>query len=462
MKTTILIIISLISVFSYSQTQIPNGNMENWSGINNPTVWNSFSWPFPEINSVVQTNDAYEGEYAAELTTQSTIFGTIPGLITLGNIDIENFSFTGGIEFNDRPTGISYYFKYEPNSTDSMFFAAVLTKWNVTDQKTDTIGFTAYFTGDTYTDYTYLAVPFFYTSEEIPDSLNVIITSSGFSGNAGSSLTIDNIIMEYGAVLSPTISFPAENISSSSFTANWFSIPDAVSYRVDVSEENSFSTFYSGIEDIDTGADTFYTVDVSPGIYFYRTRVFYDPEISINSNTIAVACPTICYDATNITGTNFTANWEAANNATNYYIDVSEDSNFETFVSGYENLSVGNQQSYTISGLNEETLFYYRVRTEYDIYISDQSNSISVTTGVANITTFDTEFSIFRESNNVIVRSHNINDGRISLYDIKGTLLNTGFINNGIINFSVNTPGIYILKYQNSKEVFTKKLSVIF
>lgn len=48
----------------------------------------------------------------------------------------------------------------------------------------------------------------------------------------------------------------------------------------------------------------------------------------------------IALAATNITATGFTANWNPVTEANEYFIDVSQNSNFSTFVNGYNNRPV--------------------------------------------------------------------------------------------------------------------------
>jgi hypothetical protein len=65
--------------------------------------------------------------------------------------------------------------------------------------------------------------------------------------------------------------------------------------------------------------------------------------------------------ATGVGQTSFTANWNAYSGATYYLLDVSESSDFSTFV--YENQIVeAPNTSYVVIGLNSNTTYYYRVR----------------------------------------------------------------------------------------------------
>jgi len=69
--------------------------------------------------------------------------------------------------------------------------------------------------------------------------------------------------------------------------------------------------------------------------------------------------------ATNITATSFTAKWTApaVGTVTNYFLDVSEKSDFSTFV--LQNVDCGNALSYEVTSVLPNTMpYYYRVRAE--------------------------------------------------------------------------------------------------
>ena len=62
------------------------------------------------------------------------------------------------------------------------------------------------------------------------------------------------------------------------------------------------------------------------------------------------------------------------------------DTNVESFVTGYEDLAVGDVTSYQVAGLTQGTTYYYRVRAENSTYnvTSDNSNTITAVTGILN------------------------------------------------------------------------------
>ncbi len=268
---------------TYAQQQVPEGNFENWTG-GEPAPWHNSVFG---MSTATQSSDSYQGEYAAELKSQSFFGQFIPGLITLGEVDAINMTLTGGIPYTDRPTGIRFFFKYMPSGVDTMVFAAFFTKWNAATSSVDTIGGTLFLNSKEYDTYTKMELPFIWASEENPDTANIIITSSGLTGNANSTLLIDSIAFFNGVAISPTFCFAATDITGSSFTAHWLAIPGAISYDIDVSESSDFSSFVSGYENLNV-QDTFKVINVGQGTYYYRVRVNYTEGTSINSNVVEV------------------------------------------------------------------------------------------------------------------------------------------------------------------------------
>ncbi|HXQ73918.1 MAG TPA: Calx-beta domain-containing protein [Pyrinomonadaceae bacterium] len=93
----------------------------------------------------------------------------------------------------------------------------------------------------------------------------------------------------------------------------------------------------------------------------------------------AVPAPT-ANSATGVTNNNFIANWGSSPGATGYRLDVSTNSSFTNFVSGYQNLDVGNAFSRNVTGLTGSTTYFYRVRAYKSTFTSGNSNTVAVST----------------------------------------------------------------------------------
>ncbi|TAF66139.1 MAG: T9SS C-terminal target domain-containing protein [Cytophagales bacterium] len=75
---------------------------------------------------------------------------------------------------------------------------------------------------------------------------------------------------------------------------------------------------------------------------------------------IVSTSPTVLRAATNHSNNSFRANWDLIAGASSYEIDVATDVGFSTVI--INALDVGNTTSYNITGLDANTLYYYRVR----------------------------------------------------------------------------------------------------
>jgi len=180
-----------------------------------------------------------------------------------------------------------------------------------------------------------------------------------------------------GAVPEAVIADPATNKTINSFQANWHpspSGPSPTSYRLDVSTSPTFGTFVTGYNDLDVGNVTNYTVYGLPtggGPFYYRLRGVNADGVGPGSNVITVnldvPMPVIADPATHKTINSFYANWHPApgdpHPPTSYRLDVSTSPTFGTFVTGYNDLNVGNLTTYPVTGLpTGGGPFYYRLR----------------------------------------------------------------------------------------------------
>ena len=120
--------------------------------------------------------------------------------------------------------------------------------------------------------------------------------------------------------------------------------------------------------------------------YYYRVRAYNGCATSPNSsakNVKTLACTPAApsaQNATNVTSSSFTANWSSVSGAIDYRLDVSTSNSFTTYVPGYQDLSVGNVTSYSVTGLSAHTTYYYRVRAYNGCATSTNSSVKSVLT----------------------------------------------------------------------------------
>jgi phosphodiesterase/alkaline phosphatase D-like protein len=185
---------------------------------------------------------------------------------------------------------------------------------------------------------------------------------------------------------------PATSITTTGLTANWNTAAGAASYRLDVSTDNTFAGgFVSGFQNrtVAGGATTSEPVTglTAGTTYYYRVRAANaTPDTSTSSGTITVATvPDAPVDAaaTLISSTVFNANWAASTGATSYELDVATASDF---LSGMVVTAqdVGNVTTHQVTGLTENTTYYYRVRA---VNTGTNSGGTSANSGTQTVLT---------------------------------------------------------------------------
>jgi autotransporter-associated beta strand protein len=95
--------------------------------------------------------------------------------------------------------------------------------------------------------------------------------------------------------------------------------------------------------------------------FFAINNNYYSAAATANATTQAGAPAAPTLSSGSVTATSFNVSWDAVPNATSYKIDVSTNSGFSSFVTGYNDATVTSPA--TISGLSPNTLYYVRARS---------------------------------------------------------------------------------------------------
>ncbi|MBT1685805.1 DUF6443 domain-containing protein [Dawidia soli] len=207
--------------------------------------------------------------------------------------------------------------------------------------------------------------------------------------------------------LAPPTAYSAINVYSNSFTAKWSAVAGATGYVIDVSTVSNFSSFVYIYNNLSTSTLTgsatsaAITNSIYPATYYYyRLRAINSSGQSTNSNIITVLTlplAPVLNAASSVSSNSFVINWAPVSGVVSgYRVDVSTNSDFSSFVAGYNNISTSGT-SLSLSGLSPNTIYYYRVRAENGSGNSANSaigsKSTTLVAPVANAATSVTESS---------------------------------------------------------------------
>jgi hypothetical protein len=223
MKKFLLILLIALPCALPAQ-QIPNGNFENWTQSANyadPTGWDTPNYISSTLGVIIvskETSIVQNGSFSAKIQTKSVLGTPVPGLLTLGdfNINLSTFeaTITGGTPFTAKPEALHGYFQYEPVFNDEALIGIIMLKQN--GNNWDTIADGNFTTSANVLIWTPFTAVLNYSSTETPTHMNIIILSSDRSApQPNSTLYVDNLTLSYPASVQ-TISTQSPGISFSS------------------------------------------------------------------------------------------------------------------------------------------------------------------------------------------------------------------------------------------------------
>ncbi|MEM9834140.1 MAG: fibronectin type III domain-containing protein [Bacteroidota bacterium] len=180
------------------------------------------------------------------------------------------------------------------------------------------------------------------------------------------------------------VALPPTQVQIDNFQANWDSVSNASSYLLDVSGDESFTSYIPGYQ----GKEIIGTNEIIEGLsrntpYYYRVRAKGFGAVSANSNIISVRTASFAspraLEATDLQSTSFRAVWQPVSDADSYRLDVATDANFTNILGDYQDLEVADTTQ-VVSDLTVNQRYFYRVRALKGSVFSGYSNIIVLTT----------------------------------------------------------------------------------
>lgn len=204
-KLTTLVFLILASLAGVSQSTLPNGNFEDWYFAPHPTHpqggWYEPGGGFfhtlnildtilaPPGLTCYRTDTAHSGNWATRLITRSipALQVIIPGVVGTIQIDWVFQRAKLGLPFiwTTKPERFQGYYMSLPLNNDSSAAVILLSKWNTSTKKRDTIAYNRLVFKGTVSTYTnFDAAITYFDQTTMPDSITVLLLSCG-GFNAG-------------------------------------------------------------------------------------------------------------------------------------------------------------------------------------------------------------------------------------------------------------------------------------
>jgi hypothetical protein len=312
MKKIISLAVLVLSIFAYSygQQNLRGGDFEHWKY---NSKWN-FSEPdssiFTTLNildsvgagiTVYPCDTVHSGKYSTRLRTSeiALLLVTIPGVIGTINIKWAEEKAILGIPFpygTDLPFWFSGYYQSYPISNDSSAAVILLSKWNSSTKKRDTIAYNRLVFHGTVNEWTQFATPITYFDQtNVPDSLTILLLScAGFNasnmfgsiGQVGSQALFDDVTLS-GFSGFPLLLMPSVNVKLSPNPASQY-----MKIETGRSIDNGFFEVYDAqaklIRQIPMSGNSkqISINDLSAGTYYYK---LIENSKLLNSGTFIVS-----------------------------------------------------------------------------------------------------------------------------------------------------------------------------
>ena len=203
----------------------------------------------------------------------------------------------------------------------------------------------------------------------------VVATNGSQDSPASNTITTNTPAAE------PTVALSATKVSSNSFTAKWNTMSGATAYLLTVVDVGSSIPVLKNFEVTES---QYVVTGLLPNNYYrYYVKTRYNTFDSDVSNAIDVTTKPeapVAGEATNISATEFTANWSAVSGATNYKLWIISTENTGFNPVGFFPKLTGNVTSYTVTGLASNHNYSFFVQTVTSGDESVASNTILVQT----------------------------------------------------------------------------------
>ena len=198
MKKTILSIAAIAFTSASLFAQIPNNGFENWTSMgsySNPDGWDQLNnlTANSSIYTCTKGTPGFVGTGYLKLVSKTVGTNVAPGVAVSGLIDVGAMKPKSGFPYTGQPQKLTGSWQYMASGADAGFVAVILTKWNSTSMKRDTIAKANQVLSGMAMSWATFNINLTYKISALPDSAIIVLSASGTTPVANSYLYVDNL-----------------------------------------------------------------------------------------------------------------------------------------------------------------------------------------------------------------------------------------------------------------------------
>lgn len=198
MKKTILSIAAVAFTSASLFAQIPNNGFENWTSMgsySNPDGWDQLNnlTASASIYTCTKGTPGFVGTGYLMLVSKTVGTNVAPGIAVSGLINISAMKPKSGFPYTGQPQKLTGSWQYMASGADAGFISIILTKWNSTSMKRDTIAKANQVLSGMAMSWATFNINLTYKSSALPDSAIIVLSASGATPVANSYLYVDNL-----------------------------------------------------------------------------------------------------------------------------------------------------------------------------------------------------------------------------------------------------------------------------
>ena len=342
------------STYNYLTTSAPTANATTQAGSIAPVLVTNTSTSITDVTATFNGDVTNDGGSA--ITERGFVYSISDATPTIGEAGVTQQTVSG-------TTGVFSY-----NASSLSVYTVYYTQAYATNSAGTTYGGVNQFT-------TLKSEPSVQATSLVFSSITSAAFNSAFTAAIGSP---DGYI-----VLSST----STSLSSNPIDGTTYTAGNSLGGGTVISVGSSLS----GIANTSLSSGTTYYIFV----YAYNnsgSNINYLSTSPLSASTITLSAAPATPTFSSVNTTSFTIDWTATSGASSYRLDLSTVSNFSSFISGYQDLTVSST-SQAVSGLTENTLYYARIRADNASGTSANSSSGNSPT-LSNPPTISTASSI--------------------------------------------------------------------